>query len=59
MQNIDITKEEFLKYDSVRKSGKYNMLGIRAIEAVGLPKEKYFNIITNYDKYAELYIDGE
>ena len=46
-----ITKEEFLKYEKVRQSGKYNMImdAAAAWKAAGLARCQYFDIIENYD----------
>lgn len=51
-----ITKEKFLKYEEVRKSGKYNMFSADAIKATGLYYEEYLTIIGNYDKYSKKYL---
>ena len=55
-----ITKEKFLKYEAVRKSGKYNMLSfeslIKVLKETGLYYEEYLTIIGNYDKYSNKYI---
>ena len=55
-----ITKEKFLKYEAVRKSGKYNMLSfeslIEVLKEIGLYYEEYLTIIGNYDKYSNKYI---
>ena len=55
-----ITKEKFLKYEAVRKSGKYNMLSfeslIDVLKETGLYYEEYLTIIGNYDKYSKKYI---
>lgn len=40
-----------MKYYDVQMGGAYNMLDERALELTGLTKEKYLNIIENYNKY--------
>ena len=55
-----ITKEKFLKYEAVRKSGKHNMLSfeslIEVLKETGLYYEEYLTIICNYDKYSNKYL---
>ena len=41
---MEISKEDFMAYESVRKSGLYNMFDERAIMISGLSKEKYMFI---------------
>lgn len=50
-----MTKDKFMSYLEVQKSGLYNMLDPRAIEATGLSKEDYLYIIKNYSKLQEEY----
>lgn len=54
-----ITKEEFLKYEKVRRSGKYNMImdADAAWKAAGLVCCQYFDIIKNYSTYYNKYIN--
>ena len=54
-----ITKEEFLKYEKVRQSGKYNMImdAAAAWTAAGLARCQYFDIIENYSTYYNKYIN--
>ena len=47
---MDITQEDFIRYEQVREEGHYNMFDPRAIEKTGLPRETYINIIANYEK---------
>lgn len=49
-----ITREDFLKYEKVRKSGKYDMLFSAAREATGLTEEQYYAIRTHYTQLAEM-----
>lgn len=54
------TKEEFLKYEEVRKSGVTNMFAIKTVEELtGLDQLKIRNIMSFYEKYAELYLEKE
>lgn len=54
-----ITKEHFLRYVKVQKSGKYNMITewVDACNKANLTKEQYFEIIKNYSDLKEKYID--
>lgn len=49
---MDITQEDFIRYEEVREEGHYNMFDTRAIEKTGLPRDKYIHLIANYSKYA-------
>lgn len=50
-----VTKEQFAAYRKVQNEGKYNMFDQRAIQATGLSKEVYMDIIQNFSKYLEKY----
>lgn len=50
-KKIEITREDFMKYYDVQMGGVYNMLDERALKLTGLTKEKYLNIIKNYNEY--------
>ena len=52
----DITKEDFLDYETVRKSGFYNMLDPQAVVLSGLGKKKYLTIMDNYSKLKNKYM---
>ena len=45
-----ISRDEFLAFAEVRKSGEYNMFEPRAREVAGLSKEKWFEIIRQYNQ---------
>ena len=49
-----ITKEDFLKYEEVRKSGKYDMLFNAARIATGLSEDQYIAIRTHYKQLASM-----
>ncbi len=53
-----ITKEQFLRYEKVRLSGKYNMITemLYASKEARLTKEQYLEIIKNYSELKEKYI---
>lgn len=53
-----ISREEFIAYEKVRKSGKYNMVTDweLASKEAGLTKEMYFEIIKRYNALYEKYI---
>lgn len=50
-----ITRENFLKYEEVRKSGKYDMLMHEAQRATGLTEDQYIALRTHYARIAETY----
>ena len=55
-----ITKEDFLKYYEVQGIGDYNMItdAAEVMQITGLSKEQYIDIITNYTKYYNKYINN-
>ncbi len=54
---IKITKEKFLAYVKVQKSGVTNMFAVNLVsELSGLEKEEIFDIMKNYSKYAKAYV---
>ena len=52
--NRIITRQDFLNYEKVRKSGKYDMLFSAAREATGLTEDQYYAIRTHYTQLAEM-----
>lgn len=56
-----ITKEHFLRYVEVQKSGKYNMITemVLASKEANLTIKQYLEIIKNYSQLKEKYIDGK
>ena len=54
-----ITKEKFESYRRVQYSGMYNMImqAREAMVAAGLNKEDYWDIIKNYNKYYEKFMN--
>ena len=53
-----VTKEEFLRYEQVRRGGQYNMImdAREAMQAASLTKDKYFYIIKNYTALANRFL---
>ena len=53
--SVQITKEDFLEYKKVQKSGKYNMfMDAKAVmDEIDLTKEQYFKILQEYSKLDE------
>ena len=45
---MKITYNEFMSYIEVQQYGSFNMLSSKAIEATGLDKEKYVEIMKTY-----------
>ena len=59
---IQITKDEFLDYETVKRSGFYNMLDSQAREMTDLSREQWVTIIENYSELKNKYIgdsDGQ
>ena len=55
---MEITEIKFNKYESVRKSGKVNMLRVNSVcKLSGLLYEECIEIMKNYSFYKLKYID--
>ena len=56
--SADVTKDEFLRYEVVRRGGVYNMImdASQAMAVAKLTRDKYFDIIKNYDAYRRVYL---
>lgn len=51
-----ITKQDFLEYLRVQRSGKTNMFDVAMVENLsGLSRNKIINIMKNYNKYKKLW----
>ena len=56
---MKITYNEFMSYIEVQQYGSFNMLSSEAIEATGLNKEKYVEIMEKYRTLYNKYIKEE
>ena len=55
---MDITKEEFEKFERVRESGATNMWDVSCVSYLsGLSREKIFEIIRRYGELIKKYPD--
>ena len=54
-----ITKEDFLDYETVRKSGMHNMMEPQAIALTDLSREQWIIIIKNYSELKNKYLGGK
>lgn len=56
-----ISKEVFLKYEEIRKSGKYNMFTdcMQVMKKMKVSKEVYVKILSNYTELYNKYIGGK
>ena len=54
-----IKKDEFLDYETVRRSGFYNMFDPQAREMTDLSKSKWVTIIKNYSELKDKYIGDD
>ena len=50
-----ITKDEFTAYEMVRQDGQFNMVSRAAMDAAGLPKDKWMIILKHYPELMEKY----
>ena len=55
-KKVEVTKEDFLKYESIRRGGKYNMLDPMARKISGLSKHQWIAILKNYNDLYQAYI---
>lgn len=56
-----MTKEKFLSYEEVRKSGRTNMFDVNTVLALSseeLTKDDCINIMKNYSKYSKKWLDN-
>jgi len=56
---MEITKEKFDRYESVRESGRYNMImeAIHAMAAANLTRDEYLEILKNHAQYREKFYE--
>ena len=56
---MEITRKQFLQYERVGQSGKWNMVtdATQALRETGLSLEQYVYIIRNYKELFEKYAD--
>lgn len=53
---MKITKDDFNKYEKVRKSGRTNMFDVRTVQALsGLRREKIIKIMKDYENLDQKY----
>lgn len=52
---MSITREDFIKYVEVQKSGLYNMFDPRARKLANLSRSKWVEIMSQYDRYNNKY----
>ena len=51
----DITGEDFVAFDEVRRYGRWNMFDPMAKKATGLDNDTYFGVIHHYNELKEKY----
>lgn len=53
-----VSKEDFIRYEALRKSGKYNMITdcSAVMNELNVTIGTYIEIISNYDKYYKEYL---
>ena len=57
MNKVEITKERFLRYETLRRSGDTNMYDLEYVKAVTwLTKEELVEIMQNYTELAKKYL---
>lgn len=54
-QDLIISKEQFIEYLNVQRTGLFNMLDERARHLTSLSKEEYLYIIVNYNYLCNVY----
>ena len=55
MSNVVITRDDFIAFARVRRSGEYNMLDSNARHVAGLSREKWLEIIRQYSEFEKKY----
>lgn len=57
MKDNNYLKDCFIKYEKVRRSGKYNMIteSSKAAKKAGLSLQDYMNVIRNYNTLYKKY----
>jgi hypothetical protein len=53
----DISKDQFLAFEGVRRYGRWNMFDPMAKKASGLDDDTYFGIILHYTELKEKYVN--
>ena len=56
---MTITRDDFMAFADVRRSGEYNMNEPSAGIAAGLSKEKMIEIIRQYEEYENKYKENK
>ena len=59
MSDVIITRDDFMAFADIRKSGEYNMLDSNARHMAGLSKEKWDEIIKQYSELENKYKESE
>jgi len=54
-----ITRDDFIAFARVRRSGEYNMLDSNARHMAGLSKEKWDEIIKQYSEFEKKYKENK
>jgi t-SNARE complex subunit (syntaxin) len=55
MSDVVVTRDDFMAFARVRRSGEYNMLDSNARHMAGLSKEKWLEIIRQYSEFENKY----
>ena len=55
-----ITRDKFIAYERVRRSGVTNMFAVSTVQRLSkLTKDEIFDIMENYGQYNKQYHEGE
>jgi len=55
MSDVVITRDDFIAFARVRRSGEYNVLDSNARHVAGLSREKWHEIIRQYSEFEKKY----
>jgi t-SNARE complex subunit (syntaxin) len=55
MSDVVITRDDFIAFAKVRRSGEYNMLDSNARHVAGLSRKKWHEIIRQYSEFEKKY----
>ena len=57
MSKINVSKKDFMAYESVREQGHHNMFTSEAVKATGISRDVYEELIMNYGELHKKYME--
>lgn len=56
---VVISKDDFLRFRRLQESGRINMISRHVQELAGLTYEQHMELLSNYEKYEDMYGEGD